>query len=98
MTVTAVTVQCPIENPNGHCLVHGLTCNGRETVTAVTDISLFHSHTRACARALRLICELRSLRSLFSASPQLKPRISTVTDRALSACWNGELRAVTTRN
>jgi hypothetical protein len=96
--VTAVTVQCPIKNPIGHCLVCRLTCNGRETVTAVTDISLFHSHTCACARALRLICKLRSLRSLFRESPQVNRRFSVVTDRALSTSWNGELRAVTARD
>ncbi len=98
MTVTAVTVQCPIKNPIGHCMVHALTCNGRESVTAVTDNSLFRSHTRACARALRLICKLRSLRSLSSASLQVNQQTKTVTDRALSECRNAELQRVTARD
>ncbi|MFK4869024.1 hypothetical protein ACI3K4_27800 [Streptomyces sp. CSMPJR101] len=46
MTVTAVTVQCPIENASVTAVVHGLTCNGRESVTAVTDIPQYRSYAR----------------------------------------------------
>jgi len=98
MTVPAVPVQCPIENAIRHSLVHGLTCNGRETVPAVPDILQFHSHTCACARAASLICKLRALRALFATSAQVSRCFSAVPDRALSAWWNGALRTVTTRD
>src|SRR5436190_1342047 len=98
MTVPAVPVQCPIKNAIRHSVVHGLTCNGRESVPAVPDNPLFHSHTCACARASALICKLRALRALFAASAQVSAEISAVPVLALSKWRNGELRAVTTRD
>ena len=98
MTVPAVPVQCPIENGIRHSVVHALTCNGRKSVPAVPDNPLFHSHTRTCARALRLICKLRALRALFVASVQVNTEIPAVPVLALSTCWNGQLRAVMTRD
>lgn len=98
MTVPAVPDQCPTENTIRHSLVHGLTCNGRNTVPAVPDNPQFHSHTRACACAAGLICKLRALRALFATSAQVSDRLCAVPNRALSTCWNGELRAVTARD
>jgi hypothetical protein len=98
VTVPAVPVQCPIEIPIRHSLVHALTCNGCETVPVVPDVPGFHSHTRTCACALRLICKLRALRALFAASVQVNAAIPAVPVLALSKCWNGELRPVTSRD
>lgn len=98
MTVPAVPVQCPIENTIRHSLVHALTCNGRESVPAVPDNSLFHSHTCACACASALICKLRALRALFGTSLQVKGPFGEVPDRALSTSRNGQSRTVTNRD
>lgn len=98
MTVTAVTVQCPTEIASVTAVVRALTSNGCESVTAVTDIPAFSTYARMRTRALRLICKLRSLRSLFIASPQVKYRTAAVTDRALSTMRNAQSRAVTTRD